>query len=371
MNFRKANKKACKARLALVGPPGSGKTYTALTVGMVLAGERGRIAVIDTERGSASKYSDEFDFDVVELDSYAPATFVDLIHQAEANGYAVLIIDSLSHAWNGTDGMLEQVDKIAKRNKSGNTFQAWGDAGPQERGLWDAMLGCSMHVIATMRTKTAYVIDEVEGRDGRKRSVPRKVGMQPVQRADVEFEFDLVGDLDTEQTLVITKSRCKALTGHVVRHAGVPFAEEFKAWLEGGAVARETEPCSTSGAAQPLSKQAPKVDTPEPAGPNGRVDRKALMNEILACAKRLDVGNDTIKHNVNIFGFGSAKDMTNEVLITFAALWQKVDHLHATGSLEGYNVADELQAVPDDGTDPLSALIAKALDPDTTEQPHV
>src|SRR5690606_8741237 len=168
---------------------------------------------------------DEFDFDVVELDTFAPATFVDLIRLAEAEGYDLLIIDSLSHAWMGTDGMLEQVDKIAKRKQYGSSFAAWKDANPQERALWDTMLGCNMHVIATLRTKTEYVIDEVVGRDGKRRTVPRKVGLAPIQREGLEYEFDVVADLDMDHNMSITKTRCRALTDKVFPRPGREVAE--------------------------------------------------------------------------------------------------------------------------------------------------
>src|SRR5437879_6557046 len=106
MAFQRAVKHEAKIRLALAGPSGSGKTYTALTLATALA-DGGNVAVIDTERGSASKYSDLFSFDVQELDTYHPDKFTQGIKEAQEAGYAVLVIDSLSHAWNGTGGLLE------------------------------------------------------------------------------------------------------------------------------------------------------------------------------------------------------------------------------------------------------------------------
>src|SRR5690242_478558 len=105
MPFQKAVKYQAKGRVALAGPAGAGKTMTALKLATALA-DGGEIAVIDTERGSASKYADLFSFDVLELDNYHPDKFVQGIHEAEHAGYAVLVIDSLSHAWNGPGGLL-------------------------------------------------------------------------------------------------------------------------------------------------------------------------------------------------------------------------------------------------------------------------
>src|SRR5688572_27032747 len=119
MTFQKATKGSARLRMALIGAAGSGKTYTALNIAQHLGGP---IAVIDTERGSASKYSDVFEFDVLELDSFSPQTYIAAINAAAEAGYRVLIIDSLSHAWTGKEGALDQVDRVAKRSQAGNTF---------------------------------------------------------------------------------------------------------------------------------------------------------------------------------------------------------------------------------------------------------
>ena len=123
--FQKATKTQSKLRLALYGVSGSGKTYSALSIA---SGLGGRIAVIDTERGSASKYASRFDFDVLDMQPpFSPAAYVNAIKAAEGEGYDILIIDSLTHAWSGTGGALEMVDNAAKRN-AGNTYYAWRGA---------------------------------------------------------------------------------------------------------------------------------------------------------------------------------------------------------------------------------------------------
>ena len=122
--FQKATKRQAKLRMALIGPSGSGKTFTALTLATALGK---RVGVIDTEHGSASKYADRFAFDCLNLTSFSPGTYVEAIAAAAAAGFDVLIIDSLSHAWSGKDGALEQVDKKAAASRSGNSFTAWRD----------------------------------------------------------------------------------------------------------------------------------------------------------------------------------------------------------------------------------------------------
>lgn len=230
LTFSKATKQQAKARIALVGPSGSGKTYTALRIASALSP---RIAVIDTERGSASKYADEFGFDALNLESFAPATYVEAIHAAGQGGYDVLVIDSLSHAWSGSGGALEMVDRISKKSQSGNNFAAWRDVTPEHNKLVDAVLRADLHIIATMRAKTEYVIEANE----RGKMQPRKVGMAPVQRDGMEYEFDIVGDLDLDHNLIITKTRCRALDGQVISKPGADFAATVQQWLSDGAPA--------------------------------------------------------------------------------------------------------------------------------------
>lgn len=231
--FKKATKKAARARIAFMGPSGSGKTVTALRVA---AGLGKRIAVIDTEHASASKYAGEFgEFDALELDTFSPETYVQAIQAAERGAYDVLIIDSLSHAWSGKDGALEQVDRAAKRSSSGNSYTAWRDVTPQHNRLIDAIVGCKCHVIATMRTKTEYVLEEVT-RGGKTIKQPRRVGLAAVQREGMEYEFDVVCDVTLDHDVCVTKTRCAALDGAVVRKAGEDFGRTLLAWLTDGAV---------------------------------------------------------------------------------------------------------------------------------------
>ena len=137
--FQRATKRQARLRLALIGPAGSGKTYTALNIATAMGG---RIALLDTERGSASKYSDLCTFDSCEPENHHPQRYIDAIAAAEQAGYDILIIDSLSHAWNGRDGALELVDKVAKRQQTNNTFGAWRDVTPLHNALIDAMVEC-------------------------------------------------------------------------------------------------------------------------------------------------------------------------------------------------------------------------------------
>lgn len=223
--FKKATKTQSRLRLALIGPSGSGKTYSALAIAAQLGQS---VAVIDTEHGSASKYADLFEFDSCELTSFHPQNYMSAIRAAA--DYDVLIVDSLSHAWMGKDGTLEQVDRIAKRNHNNNTFAAWRDVTPMHNQLVETMLAFPNHLIVTMRSKTEYVIET----NDKGKAVPRKVGMAPIQRDGLEYEFDVCGELNLDNELIISKSRCPALSGQIISKPGEQMALVLKEWLSTG-----------------------------------------------------------------------------------------------------------------------------------------
>lgn len=230
--FQKATKKRARGRIGLIGPSGSGKTYTGLIIASTLAGDK-RVAVIDTEHGSASKYADLFDFDVVEPDDFGPLSYIKAMNAAAQHGYGAILIDSLSHAWMGKGGALELVDAAAARSQSKNSFAAWREVTPQHNALIEAIIASPCHVIATMRAKTEWVLEEDERTH---RKTPRKIGMAPVQRDGMEYEFDVTGDLDADNRLIISKTRCPALAGKVIPKPDAAFAQTILDWLSDGVV---------------------------------------------------------------------------------------------------------------------------------------
>jgi hypothetical protein len=235
LQFSKATKKRAKLRLALMGPAGFGKTYTALAIGETLGK---RIAVIDSERGSSELYSDRFNFDVLTLDTFSPQHYIDAIYAAEKAGYDVLIIDSLSHAWSGIGGALEMVDNVAARSRSQNRFTAWRDVTPVHNAMVDAIIRVNMHVIVTMRVKTEYTMEK----DEKGKTVPVKIGLQPIQRDGLEYEFTVVADLHENHSLTVSKTRCPALDGKVFRDPGRNVGELLLSWLESGEEAKPQAP---------------------------------------------------------------------------------------------------------------------------------
>lgn len=226
--FKKAVKQEAKLRLAIAGPSGSGKTYTALAVAQAFGGS---VAVVDTEHGSASKYADLFHFDVLEMEApFHPDRFVSAIREAVATGYTTIVLDSLSHAWNGQGGLLELVEDAQKRMKTGNSFAAWKDVTPIQNRFIEGIVGAPIHVIATMRSKQEYV-QEKDERTGKTQI--RKVGMAPVQRDGFEYEFDVFLDMDVNNNAIVSKTRCPALTGKVFTKPGADIANILMDWLHG------------------------------------------------------------------------------------------------------------------------------------------
>ena len=223
--FHKATKTQSRLRLALSGPSGAGKTYTALKIAQHLGKT---IAVIDTEHGSASKYADRFDFDVCELSDHHPGQYMEAIKAAAQAEYEVIVIDSLSHAW------------FKELELAGKTYDGWKNVRPIERALIDTMLSSPSHIIGTMRTKTEWVMEDYTKKNGDKGVAPKKVGTSPIQASGIEYEFDVAGELNLDHLLTISKSRCFELSNVTMLNPGQELAEMLTAWLTDGAPMPET-----------------------------------------------------------------------------------------------------------------------------------
>lgn len=243
--IKRAERKQARLRLAFQGSSNSGKTTTALLValgvvdGLVEAGViphslDARIGVIDTERQSASLYSHLGAFDVIELGPpYTTERYAKALHALENAGYPVIIIDSLSHEWMGAGGILSMADK----------FGDWKDATPVHDEFVDAMLRSPAHLMVTMRSKTAWVLEKKQNRSGQMVDTPRRVGLAPVQRPGIEYEFTTLLMLDNYgKEVTVVKDRTEIFAkGETIAALKRSDGGKLVKWLLSGAPLKAEE----------------------------------------------------------------------------------------------------------------------------------
>ena len=204
--FQQATRQGSHIKLAITGPSGSGKTYSALRLARGLTPE-GKIAVIDTENNSSSLYASDFDFEVASVEApFEISKLVNLTKYVLKGDYQVLIIDSASHFW---DGVLEYKSSLDKRG--GNSFANWNTANEHYKLMLRAILFSKIHVIVCMRSKMEYILQENE----KGKHVPQKVGMAPIMRDGVEYEFTTVFDLDIHHQAQVSKDRTQLFGGSI------------------------------------------------------------------------------------------------------------------------------------------------------------
>jgi hypothetical protein len=220
MAFVKAECKNVFIKLGIYGISGSGKTWTSLAIAKGIAKRCGsRIAVIDTENHSAERYADRFDFDVNNLDEKSAKGYMAAMQEAVAAGYKVLVIDSLSHEW---EAVLEYVDK----QESNNNMRAWAKATPLQRKFIDFIMGLPCHVIATMRSKTEWVI----GQNEKGRTTVERRGLAPVQGKDIEYNFDILLEINRKHSARFLKSRIGDYQDQIIERPGEDLGKEIYEW---------------------------------------------------------------------------------------------------------------------------------------------
>lgn len=246
LQIRKATRRKAKLRLALLGPSGSGKTMSAIKLA---AGIGGKIGVIDTENGSADLYAEIADYDVITLEKpYSVTKYREAISAFEQAGYSTIIVDSLTHAWSGAGGLLDKQGQMAAK-PGANSYTAWREITPEHNSLVEALLASPCHIIATMRVKTEYVMET----NDRGKQVPRKVGLQPVQRDGMEYEFTVALDIDANHKAQASKDRTTMFEGFydtITEATGRKLLD----WLDRG----------DEAPAKPTAPPAPPAEAPLP-----------------------------------------------------------------------------------------------------------
>ena len=235
MAMRKAQRRKAKLRLGLSGPAGSGKTMGALLVAYGITGDWEKICLIDTENGSGdlyANYSQEGveigEYNIIPIAApYAPDKYNTAIKECEAAGMECIIIDSLSHAWSGEGGLLDKKGQIEK--KTGNGWTAWRDISPMHNRLVESILSSQCHVIATLRAK----MEHVQEKNDKGKTIIRKVGMSPIQRDGMEYEFTTFIDIDQDHQCTSSKDRTSIVDGKMFA-LNVDMGRKFKEWLDTG-----------------------------------------------------------------------------------------------------------------------------------------
>lgn len=239
--FQPAERRKAKLRLVFAGPSGSGKTYTSILVGKGLVGPEGRMAVLDTENQSASLYSHLAPFDhCVVTAPYTVEKYIQVIKAAEEAGYDLLIIDSATHVWKGSGGLLEQQDERAELTR--NSFSAWRDTSRDYRLLIEAIVTSKIHIIVTLRSQTAYDMDH-ENEKGKR--VPLKIGLKPEMRDGFDYEFTTVLNMTSTPLghfATVSKDRTGLFDTKGPFVPGTDVGTALREWLENGTVGEGPTP---------------------------------------------------------------------------------------------------------------------------------
>lgn len=225
MEIRKAERKKAKLRLGIAAPSGAGKTYGALQLAFGLGG---KVGLIDTEHGSGDLYAHLGDYDIISIEApYLVSKYTQAIKAFEDAGYTTIIIDSLTHAWAGDGGLLDKQGNMADRGT--NSFAAWRTITPEHNSLVDAMLKSPCHIIATMRAKQGYVLET----NDKGKQQPKKVGLAPVQREGMEYEFTVMLDVDMNHIASASKDRTSLFDGQFFKLTP-ETGKTLLQWLETG-----------------------------------------------------------------------------------------------------------------------------------------
>lgn len=198
MQLENAERKRAKIKLGLQGPSGSGKTFSALLLAFGLCYDWSKIAVIDSENGSSHLYAHLGNYKVLKISApFTPESYIQAIKICEQASMEVIIVDSISHEWEGIGGILE-----IHSNLVGNSYTNWNKISPRHNSFIQHILQSPAHIIGTIRSKQDYVLSEKNGK-----VVPEKVGLKGVTREGMDYEMTLVLELDIKHNASATKDR--------------------------------------------------------------------------------------------------------------------------------------------------------------------
>ena len=258
IEIKKASRSRVRLKIGINGTPGSGKSFSALKIARGLIGKDGKLGAIDSENGSLSLYAHVTDFDVYDLNDFAPEKYVEAIHAFEAAGYDALIIDSGSHAWKY---ILDQ--KAALDARGGNNFTNWKLPKERYAKLTTAVLQSNMHIVYCMRSNTEFVQAET-GRGY------VKAGTKSIAEPDSEYEFTVVFSMGMDhRALAGIDGQGKDRTG-IFANKGAFVPDEstgqlLAEWLDGATNQSYVKPSAATVAATPPPAPATAAQSPTAA----------------------------------------------------------------------------------------------------------
>ncbi|MGZ3846476.1 MAG: AAA family ATPase [Flavisolibacter sp.] len=234
MQLRKATRKKAKIRLGLSAVSGGGKTYSAILIAKGLVGDLSRVAIIDTENGSADLYAHLGEFNVLPLTApFTPERYIEAIKSCEKAGMEVIIVDSISHEWDGKGGCLEIVESL------GGKYQDWAKVTPRHQAFIDAIIHSPSHMITTVRRKQDYEMIK----DGNKIRI-EKGGLKEITREGFEYELTINLELDTKHNATASKDRTQLFMNKPAFVPSENTGEIIAAWCEQGEESFNVKPGS-------------------------------------------------------------------------------------------------------------------------------
>jgi hypothetical protein len=296
MKIRKSERKNAKIKLALQGSAGSGKTYSSLLLAKgLLNGNFSKIAIIDTEHGSADLYAHLGDYNVISMDSpHSPERYIEAITLCENAGMEVIIIDSISHCW---DYLLD-----IHTNMPGNSFTNWGKITPRQNSFINKILQSNAHIISTMRVKQDYVLSQKNGK-----MVPEKVGLKAIQRNDLDYEFTIVFDIDNIHNAKASKDRTGLFIDKPEFIINTSTGRKISEWCEQGVgtgkekVLKEIGVCETIEGLRHIYSKYPEIqDTIKPLILQRKQELESIQSQILPNTQIIQqskINNNGIDHN--------------------------------------------------------------------------
>lgn len=267
MQLRPSERRQAKIKMALQGASGTGKTYSSLLLAKgLVGGDFSKVAIIDTENGSADLYAHLGNYNVLSLSPpFTPENYIHAIETCEKAGMEVIILDSISHCW---DELLDYHSKLA-----GNSFTNWAKVTPRQKVFVDKILQSKAHIIATMRTKQDYVLNQKDGK-----FIPEKVGLKSVQRDGLDYEFTLVFDIDIKHFAIASKDRTGLFMGKPDFIISEETGKKILDWCNKESIPKATEPKKEVLELQTKAPEPQKVSMDIPSAPKTKLPH-ILPNE--------------------------------------------------------------------------------------------